>query len=80
MYETIKIHLTPLRRRYHRTFQAGRKVYPLQVKACEVDGYGNYGDQLAEEFQAAAPHLGATAPIADVSDEEFEAVYHWFWS
>jgi len=57
-----------------------RRDHPLQVKACEVDGYGNYGCQLVDALQVASPKLNATSPIVDVSAEEFEAVYRWFWS
>ena len=57
-----------------------RQDHPLLVKACEIDGYGNFGCQLADGLQAALPQLGATSRIADVSAEEFEADYQWFLS
>jgi hypothetical protein len=70
---TPKTTISRLSRKIHRD-------HPLQVKACEIDGYGNYGCQLAEELQVALPQLSATTSIADVSAEEFEAVYRWFLS
>jgi hypothetical protein len=62
------------------TGRKSRRDIPLQVKACEIDGYGNYGCQLADELQSALPQLGATSPVADISAEEFEAVNRWYWS
>jgi hypothetical protein len=63
-----------------RSSRKTRWDHPLQVKACEIDGYGNFGCQLAEELKAALPQLGATSPTVDISAEEFEAAYRWFWS
>jgi hypothetical protein len=53
---------------------------PLQVKACEIDGYGSFGCKLADEMQVALPRLGAKKPVVDIPAEAFEAVYCWFWS
>ena len=57
-----------------------RRSQPLQVNACEIDGYGNYGCQLADALQVALPQLGALNHIADIPAEEFEAACDWFWS
>jgi hypothetical protein len=50
---------------------------PLQVKALEVDSYGDYDvEQL--NVPSAVPSGSNTAP--DVSAEEFETLYHWYLS
>ena len=50
---------------------------PLQVKASDVDSYGDYDIELLNELPATPVSLN-TAP--DVSEEEFETLYHWYLS
>lgn len=66
--------------RINRLSRKIRRSQPLQVKACEIDGYGSFGCKLADEMQVALPQLGAKKPVVDIPAEAFEAVYCWFWS
>lgn len=79
MFETIlttKTYQRPLILNLRRT---ARPVKSLQVKAFEVDGYGDYDAELIGELLAAAP-APQSQITADVTPEEFEKIYQWFLS
>ena len=50
---------------------------PLQVKASDVDSYGDYDVEQMNQLPN-NPVESNAAP--EVSAEEFEALYHWFLS
>lgn len=54
---------------------------PMTIQTAEVDGYGNYSDELTKEMQLAAirpPSPKKQSP--EIKPEEFETVYGWFYS
>jgi len=54
-----------------------RKPRPLQVKASDVDSYGDYDVEQLNDPPAILVGSNATP---DVSMEEFESLYQWFLS
>jgi len=62
-----------------------RSPETITFTAADVDGYGDYGKDLAEELLAAKiedlrnPSLEPTSN-AEVDPQEFETVYNWFLS
>lgn len=68
---------TNLRRPGLEILWVARQPLPLQVKAMDVDSYGDYDvDQLNEPPVI----LACSNTTPDVSMEEFESLYHWFLS
>ncbi len=58
-----------------------RREGAIQLKASEVEGYGDYDTNLlGEQFEALSKVPVNTAPIPDIAAEEFEAIYSWFLS
>jgi hypothetical protein len=53
---------------------------PLTFTADQVDSYGDYGDDLAEELSSVRDSRPDSSPDAPVAADEFEAIYHWFLS
>ncbi len=77
MYESIQTRLNPI----HRLSFGSWRICPLQVKASEVDSYGDYDtEQVAEMMATASLDQAKAAPVPDVSAEDFEKLYNWFLS
>jgi hypothetical protein len=58
-----------------------RPACAIQVKAADVEGYGDYdAERLGEELEALSGDSNAAAPVPDIAPEEFEATYRWFLS
>jgi hypothetical protein len=54
---------------------------PLAFLASDVDGYGNFGDELTKELRLAAARPAAPQKqSAEIEPEDFESVYRWFLS
>jgi hypothetical protein len=71
---TPKTTLSRLSRKIRRV---ARQPRPLQVKASDVDSYGDYDVEQLNELPA-NPAGSNAAP--DVSAEEFDTLYHWYLS
>jgi len=69
-----KTSLSHLSRKIHRI---ARRPQPLQVKASDVDSYGDYD---VEQLNALPAIPASSNAVPDVSAEEFETLYHWYLS
>jgi hypothetical protein len=49
----------------------------LQVKASDIDSYGDYD---VEQLNALPANLAGSNAAPEVSAEEFETLYHWYLS
>ena len=56
-----------------------RPASAIEVKASEVDGYGDYDSEQIAEMLASLPAQQISA-APNVDEDEFESLYHWFLS
>jgi hypothetical protein len=54
-----------------------RRSRPLQVKASDVDSYGDYD---VEQMNALPVNPVGAKTAPDVAAEDFERLYHWYLS
>jgi len=54
-----------------------RQPRPLQVKASEVDSYGDYD---VEQLNVLPANPAGSNTTPEVSADEFETLYHWYLS
>ena len=57
-----------------------RQSRSLQVKASDVDSYGDYDIEQMNTLPAHLAGMNTSNGEASVSSEEFEKLYHWFLS
>ena len=69
-----KTSLSRLSRKIH---WIAHRPRPLQVKASDVDSYGDYD---VEQLNALPTNPASSNAVPDVSAEEFETLYHWYLS
>jgi len=73
---TLNTHKRPLTLTLH---CSARTVKSPQVKASDVDGYGDYDADLLGELLAAVP-VHQSSITSEITPEEFEKNYRWFLS
>ncbi len=71
---TPKTTLSHLSRKIRRIVRQPRSI---QVKASDVDSYGDYNVEQMNELPA---NPASSNVVPDVSAEEFDTLYHWYLS
>jgi len=63
------------------TLQTWGFHHPVTIQTADVDGYGNYSDELTKELRLSAARPAAPRKQSlEIEPEEFETVYGWFYS
>jgi hypothetical protein len=80
MIVTALTPMTNLSRLSRKIRRAAGQSRSLQVKASDVDSYGDYDLEQIGELPANLAGVNPNPSILDGSGEEFESLYQWFLS
>ncbi len=77
MIATMLTPKTTLSRLSRKIRRIARQPRSIQVKASDVDSYGDYNVEQMNELPA---NPASSNVVPDVSAEEFDTLYHWYLS